>query len=128
MKKADIGVLPGQMPGGRWFDPHNACVVYHNVLLRDLLELLNALPADHSYRPILLDALTRGLDDAADETLKKGFTGTYTDNFARGLQWIGENRKWRDALNANLNASGKGGAPTPGFAALVVLESIQQAQ
>jgi hypothetical protein len=123
--KADVGVLPGQMPSGRWFDPHNACVVYHNILLRDLLELLHALPVNHPFRPTLLDAITRGLNQAADETLSKGFTGTLTDNFARGLQWIGENPKWREALNANLNASGKRGAPTPGFAAVCVFESIE---
>jgi hypothetical protein len=124
VKKAEIGVLPGQMPSGRWFDAHNACVVYHNILLRELFELLRVLPADHIYRPTLIDALTRGLDQAAVETLENGFTGTWTDNFARGLQWIGENRKWRDALNVNLNASGKGNAPTPGFAVLAVLEGI----
>ncbi len=125
IKKADVGVLPGQMPGGRWFDPHNACAVYHHILLRDLLELLHALPADHGFRATLLDAVTRGLDQAADETLANGYTGTWTDNFARGLQWIGENGKWRDALNANLNASGRGGAPTPGFDSVAVLEGIE---
>lgn len=70
MKKADIGVLPGQMPGGRWFDAHNACAVYHNILLRDLLELLRALPAGHDFRATLLDALTRGLDQAAVKRLR----------------------------------------------------------
>ena len=45
-------------------------------------------------------------------------------DFARGLLWIGENKVWRDALNVNLNASGKNGAPTPGFAILPVLEGI----
>jgi hypothetical protein len=124
VSKADIGVLPGQMPGGRWFDAHNACAVYHDILLRDLLELFHALPAEHTFRPALRDALTRGLNQAADETLAKGFTGTWTGIFARGLQWLGENRKWRDALNVNLNASGKGGAPTPGFAIVPVLEGV----
>jgi len=126
VRKADVGVLPGQMPGGRWFDAHNACVVYHNILLRDLLELVHALPANHAFRPTLLDALTRGLNQAAEETLSRGFTGTWTDNFARGLQWIGENKTWRDALNANLNASGKNGAPTPGFAIIAVLEGADK--
>lgn len=90
--------------------------------------MLHSLPDNHDYRPTLLDALTRGLDQAADETLEQGFTGTWTDNFARGLQWIGENKKWRDALNVNLNASGKGNAPTPGFAAIIVLEGNQSTQ
>jgi hypothetical protein len=126
VKKAEVGVLPGQMPGGRWFDAHNACAVYHNILLRELLELLHVLPADHVFRPTLLDAVKRGLNQAAEETLSHGFTGTWTDNFARGLLWIGENRSWRDAMNVNLNASGKNGAPTPGFAILPVLEGIQK--
>jgi hypothetical protein len=122
VEMAEVGVLPGQMPGGRWFDPHNACIVYHHILLRELFQLLRALPPDHEYRPTLVDALTRGLDQAARETLENGFTGTLTDTFARGLQLIGENKTWRDALNVNLNASGKGKAPTPGFAVLAVLE------
>lgn len=120
--KADAGVLPGQMPGGRWFDAHNASAVYHNILLRELLELFRALPANHAFRPVLLDALKRGLDQAAAETLARGYTGTWTDNFATGLRWIGETKSWHDALNANLHAAGKNGAPTLGFAAVPVLE------
>ena len=69
--------------------------------------------------------MTRGLNQAADETLAKGYTGTWTDNFARGLQWIGENKKWREALNVNLNASGQNGAPNAGFAIIAVLEGVQ---
>jgi len=125
VKKADIGVLPGQMTSGRWFDPHNASAVCHNILMRDLLELLHALPADHSFRLTLRDAVTRGLNQAAAETLAKGHTGTWTENFARGLQWIGENKQWRDAPNVNLNASGKRNAPNAGAAILAVLEGIK---
>ncbi len=69
-------------------------------------------------------SVKRELNQAAEETLAHGFSGTWTDNFARGLLWIGENKSWRDALNVNLNASGKNGAPTPGFAILPVLEGI----
>jgi hypothetical protein len=122
VEKADVGVLPGQMPAGRWFDPHNASAVYHNILLRDLTELFAALPAGHRLRPVLHDALVRGLDQAADETLAKGYTGTWTDNFARALVVLGENGKWRDSLNACLNSAGKNGAPNVGFAVVTVLE------
>lgn len=124
IKKADVGVLPGQMPSGRWFDPHNACAVYHNILLRELLELFHALPQDHPFRETLRDAIARGLNQAAEETLSKGFTGTWTEIFARGLQWIGEERKWRKAMNINLNASGKNKAPSPGAAIITVLEAL----
>lgn len=122
IRKADLGVLPGQLPGGRWFDAHNACAVYHNILLRELLELAHALPATHAFRPKVLDALTRGLDQAAGETRARGYTGTWTDNFARGLLVLGENPAWRAALNVNLNAAGHNRAPTPGFAAVPALE------
>jgi hypothetical protein len=71
------------------------------------------------------DAVTRGLNQAAAETLANGYTGTWTDNFARGLQWIGENQAWRSALNINLNASGQNGAPSIGFAAVPVIEAAQ---
>ncbi len=124
IRKADLGVLPGQLPGGRWFDAHNACAVYHNILLRELLELAHALPAQHPFRPKVIDSLTRGLDQAARETRQLGYTGTWTDNFARALLWLGENPAWRAALNVNLNAAGKNGAPTPGFSAVPVLELI----
>jgi hypothetical protein len=120
--KAEVGVLPGQLPGGRWFDAHNACAVYHNILLRELLHLHHALPANHAFAPILRDALTRGLDQAAGETLARGFTGTWTDNFASALLWLGETKQWRDALNTCVNAAGVNGAPTLGFAAVAVLE------
>ena len=125
VEKADVGVLPGQMASGRWFDAHNACAVYHNILMRELLELLHALPEDHPFRPTVSDAVTRGLNQAASETLANGYTGTWTDNFARGLQWIGENQEWRSALNINLNASGQNGAPSIGFAAVTVIEAAE---
>ncbi len=125
LKKTQLGVLPGQLPSGRWFDPHNACAVYHNILLRELLELLHALPSQHPYRSTLLDAITRGINQAAAETLAKGYTGTWTESFARGLQWIGENPAWRQAMNASIQASGKGKAPALGVAAIPVLEGVR---
>jgi len=66
------------------------------------------------------------LDQAADETLAAGYSGTWTYNFARGLLWCEEKPQWRAALNVNLNSAGKNGAPTPGFAAVAVLELSQK--
>jgi hypothetical protein len=126
IRKAEVGVLPGQMQSGRWFDPHNASATYHNILMRDLLLLLEALPSHHEFRPKLLDAVERGLNQAAQETLTNGYTGTWTDNFAHALRVIGENARWRDSLHVNLNASGKRGAPNAGTAMLSVLESDQK--
>lgn len=122
VSKATLGVLPGQMSSGRWFDPHNACAVYHNILMRELLAVFHALPNGHPGAFNLRDALTRGLDQAAEETARNGYTGTWTANFACGIAWIGERPSWRDALNVNLNGSGKSGAPSAGMDLLAVLE------
>lgn len=122
VEKARLGVLPGQMKSGRWFDAHNACAVYHNILLRDLLEVFAALPENHDFRPELRDALVRGLDQAADETVTKGFTGVWTANFAHALLVLGENAKWREALNVCVNAALTGKARTLGPDAVRVLE------
>ncbi|NBV20757.1 MAG: hypothetical protein EBS05_02005 [Proteobacteria bacterium] len=121
VEKAEVGVLPGQLPTGRWFDAHNACAVYHNILLRELLEVFAAVPAEHPFRPTLRDALVRGLDQAANETLAQGYTGTWTECFARALSVLGETPLWRKALNVNLNAAGQHGAPNLGVAVVAVL-------
>lgn len=120
--KARLGVLPGQMPGGRWFDPHNACAVYHNILLRDLLTLYEALPRTDAFRPVVRDALVRGVDQAAGETIANGYAGTWTAVFARALRLLGEQAAWRDALNISVNAALAGRGPGPGFDAVPVLE------
>lgn len=39
LARARLGVLPGAMADGRWFDPHNARITYHHVLLADLARL-----------------------------------------------------------------------------------------
>lgn len=126
--KARVGVLPGQMANGRWFDPHNASAVYHDILLRDLLSLWGALPADDAFRGPLRDSLVRGLDQAAGETLANGCTGTWTGNFARALMLLGESRAWRDALNASVNAALAGRGPGLGFASVPVLECAAKNQ
>ena len=123
VSKVTIGVIPGQMSSGRWFDPHNACAVYHNILLRELLAVFRALPAGHIGVLNLRDALTRGLDQAAEETVRNGYTGTWTANFAFGIVLLGEHPTWRDALNINLNGSGKSGAPSVSMDLLAVLEA-----
>ena len=122
VEKARVGVLPGQMKSGRWFDAHNACAAYHNILLRDLLEVFAALPESHDFRAELRDALVRGLDQAAGETVAQGFTGHWTANFARALVLLGENAKWREALNVCVNAALTGKARSLGPDAVRVLE------
>jgi len=46
IRKAELGVLPGQAPNGRWLDPHNARTVYHLIIVRALHDLWTALPVE----------------------------------------------------------------------------------
>ncbi|MEM6925851.1 MAG: hypothetical protein AAF602_02895, partial [Myxococcota bacterium] len=39
LHKARLGVLPGALADGRWFDPHNARINYHQILLGNLAML-----------------------------------------------------------------------------------------
>lgn len=65
LKKAKLGVLPGQLTEGpycgRWSDPHNARPTYHYLMLRALAELLAVLPRNTPDYADIATALTRGL-------------------------------------------------------------------
>jgi len=121
-----VAVVPAQQPGEK---PPAKIVSLASPALnegRRTLEAEDAVAVKGSVAKeiLLLGALAGFLNQAADETLDQGFSGTWADNFTRGLFWSVENKAWRDALNVNLNASGKNGTPTPGFAILPVLEGI----
>jgi hypothetical protein len=65
VKKAQLGVYPGQLSHGenrgRWFDPHNAEITYHYILVRSLVALTAALKDNDSARKRATDALLLGL-------------------------------------------------------------------
>ena len=52
--RARLGVLPGALADGRWYDPHNARLTYHHILLRALARL--ALVVDDPWVSVTLDA------------------------------------------------------------------------
>jgi len=105
VEKLRVGVLPAQMQDGRWFDPHNAKLAYHAILLRGILEVYLALPKRDPHRPEVRDALVRGLDNAAAETCQRGASYVnMTEVFSHALLALGPNPKWEEALNININA------------------------
>ena len=65
IRKALIGVTPGQLPdgprAGRWIDPHNAKPVYHYIMLRALAQLAAVMPKEDPARPVILRSLQLGL-------------------------------------------------------------------
>ncbi len=107
LDKLKVGVLPGQMKNGRWFDPHNAKLVYHAIIVRGMLEVYLALDEDHEFRKTLAKKLVLAIDNAADQILKKGASSnsTSTEILSNALMIMGPNSKWEEALNININAS-----------------------
>jgi hypothetical protein len=74
IEKARLGVLPGQLPDGRWVDQHNARTVYHAIILRGLACLYGVLPADSPHRVLLGDAVRRAERVLVDELYAHGAT------------------------------------------------------
>lgn len=75
IRKAELGVLPGQAPNGRWLDPHNARTVYHLIILRSLNDLAAALPAARkTERDTVMHAGELAVGALLDEYVKAGIT------------------------------------------------------
>jgi len=71
LRKAEVGVLPGQAPNGRWLDPHNARTVYHLIILRALHDLAAALTTE---RADVTQAMRKAIGTLFDEFEKAGVT------------------------------------------------------
>ena len=76
LKKAVIGVIPGQLMdgprAGRWMDPHNARPAYHYVMMAALARLAIELPKDHAALPEVMQCLQLGLSTRNSEILSQG--------------------------------------------------------
>ncbi len=106
MEKMKVGILPGQMKNGRWFDPHNARLVYHGIIVRGMLDVYRILDEGHEFQETLRDALVRALDNTASEIRKHGASSnsTTTEILSDALTLLGPNKHWEEALNINVNA------------------------
>ncbi len=101
------GILPGQMENGRWFDPHNARLVYEAILGRGLLAAWRVWP-ESDYRRSLADRLRLTLDDLADRIIRKGASSnsTTTQLLADASRLLpNPSPRWVAALNVNVNAA-----------------------
>ena len=74
IERLRLGVLPGQLPNGRWMDPHNARTVYHAIILRALAELYAVISESDSVRSVLEDAIRRAERTLVDEIRSRGAT------------------------------------------------------
>lgn len=101
-RRCRLGMLPGQMDNGRWFDPHNAKLVYHAILCRALVELAIANRAFGLTDAAVEHAAALGLDNAADEILRDGVSVVTvpTEVFSQALLRWRDVPRWREALQA----------------------------
>ena len=75
IRKAELGVLPGQAPNGRWLDPHNARTVYHLIIVRALHDLWSALPAERQQERMEVgQAAQKAIGALLDEFTQAGAT------------------------------------------------------
>jgi hypothetical protein len=71
LAKAQVGVLPGALPDGRWVDAHNARIDYHLIMLAALLRV-DAITDD----PWLTGVVDASRRRAIDELTRLGAAGT----------------------------------------------------
>ena len=97
---AKLGVLPGQMESGRWSDQHNAKRVYHWIMVRGLVALLRAMPADHTDRKTIHEKTALAINARVEDTLRDG-GGKEVHAYvalAEALDVFGSNEKWERAV------------------------------
>ncbi|MGB0495236.1 MAG: hypothetical protein ACPGJI_02685 [Kangiellaceae bacterium] len=105
--KLEYGVLPGLLENGRWLDPFNSKLVYHSINVRGMLAVMRQLASDHPFRVKLASYTKRAIDNAANQITVNGASSvsTSTEMLIDGLEEFGENKKWLNALNININAT-----------------------
>jgi len=108
-QKFEVGVLPGQMDNGRWFDQHNARIQYHSVMLRALIDYYHALTqASEPGAERVKNAITLGLDNLAGQINTYGASNIHEmlslDALVLGLLAFGDHAHWERAANVCVNA------------------------
>ena len=139
-KVFDLGVVPGQMPDGRWFDQHNAKVQYHAILCSQLLEYHLALKqAEHPDTGVIENRLRAALDNLAAELSTYGTNNAHEAlslaALSAGLIALGPNPAWERAANIAVNyvtgpfvdiATRRGGELPEPVAAWLLLRAVEE--
>lgn len=100
--------LPTQAASGRWFDPHNARIQYHSIIMRHALELYLALDkAGDPMKDQITVAVRRGLDNLASQILLYGSSDTdemlTTEALMLGEAILGSSKLWHAAESIDVN-------------------------
>lgn len=107
--KIRYGVLPGLLDNGRWLDPFNSKLVYHSINVRGMLAVLRQLSKEHAFREELVMKTQKAIDNASRQITSYGASSvsTSTEMLIDGIEVLGINQQWIDALNININATVK---------------------
>ena len=107
VEKVRLGVLPGQLQSGRWFDPVTSKLVYHGSIVRSLISLYSQIDKETPFKKELRKSINNAVDNAAEQIVANGAssTSTSTEMLVNALTKIGYNELWVRALNINVNAS-----------------------
>ncbi len=105
-EKLALGVLPGMMDNGRYFDAHNAKTVYHLIIIESLLAASQVMPSDHPMYAETVRAAKKTIENLAREVLDVG--PNHLDRslgvFSRYLMRFVPNDDVHKALGATINA------------------------
>jgi hypothetical protein len=105
-EKLKLGVLPGMMANGRYFDAHNAKTVYHLIIVESLLAASQVMRSDHPMYAETVGAAKKAINNVAREVLEVG--PNHLDRnlgvFSRYLMRFGPNDDVQNALSATVNA------------------------
>ena len=119
LAKAHLGVLPGAMETGRWADPHNARIVYHQILLLNL-----ALLEEVANDPWLTDTLTAAAARSITEFTILGPTAL-DDGIPAHMALHRLGMDPTDTLSILLNEGTRNGGLQSGSVALWLGEALQ---
>jgi len=107
IEKIKLGVFPGQLKNGRWFDPITTKLIYHSIIVRGLLSVYIQLGDSHAFKQKLKERIISAVNNAAMQITRNGASSvtTSTAMLIEASQAIGKRQLWEDALSINLNAS-----------------------
>lgn len=106
--KFRYGVLPGQLPNGRWLDQHNAKIQYHGELMVQLSEYWLALHQAGDPEAATVEREWRlGLANLCEEITQLGTAdaanGRSIEALSMALMILGPNETWERSLNIVVN-------------------------
>jgi hypothetical protein len=100
MQIAKLGILPSQLPTGRWSDPHNARSVYHWIMVRSLVTLLRVLPKDSADAIRVRERTQLAIESEVQMIAQLGGSPSESAAVAltEALEYFGPYPAWQDAL------------------------------